>query len=454
MTKQNNIFSINPEVYEKKIKGLTLFFDPLTVSEIVLLEGWEKTMMSMMNGKREFSEIFNKMRRLFPSLSENKMRASISHLVDENIISRKEKRTRLGNNQKEEHIDHLSFWISLSDQCNFRCAYCFIRKDASSMEESGYKKTVSKIIELIKKNRPRFIRVNYAGGEPLLNMKMLKKLHEGLLKIGEELKVKIEETVITNGSLVTDDVINYFKKEQIQTSVSLDGLGEVNDRTRTYRDGASTFSHIQKGLLLLKKNNLLRNVDIVISSQNIHDLLPFVQFLLRSKILFVLNFYKYNIQFGNKLYCAQDELILQLKKIYKKIYTFYEENNIQKSPIEQLQLLDSVQFKEKRTRICGAGTSYFSLRIDGSMDACPLLSIGDMKKNNKTFKVVPSDEISGCKNCEWRYLCAGGCAAEKWIEHGDNSVPSHYCLVYKKLIPYLLSLEGKFILSNKIKASV
>lgn len=454
MIRLTSKYSVNPGVYTKKIKGVTLLFNPLTVSTFVLLEGWGNTMVYLLDGEKDLSVIFEEIQSRFPAIPKGEMVRCMNRLIDEHIVAEiVPKAQNSVIDTKEEPSDHLSFWISLTDQCNFRCKYCFIKKDATFMGEEGYKKTLEKITDLIDKNNPKYVKIHYAGGEPFLNFEMLKKFHNAFLKLARSKKIKIDETAITNGSLITKPVLDFLKKEHLLVSVSLDGLKKENDKTRVYKNGTSTFSQVEKGLLLLYESNVLRNVDIVISSQNINALSPFVMFLLNRKIPFVLNFYKHNVLSGDAFYCKQDELISQLKKIYGKIYAYYKENRTMESPISQLQLLDSVQFKERRTRVCGAGRNYLTFRVDGTLDACPLIYEKEIIRGEKPFHVPSSDWLEGCKNCQWRHLCGGGCAAEKWIKYKNTSHTSHYCHVYKELIPYLINLEGELILHNRIKAS-
>jgi len=55
---------------------------------------------------------------------------------------------------------------------------------------------------------------------------------------------------------------------------------------------------------------------------------------------------------------------------------------------------------------------------------------------------VAVEEKEGCRSCEWRYWCAGGCSLLTHRVTERSDVKSPYCNVYKTIYPELLQLEG------------
>jgi len=82
--------------------------------------------------------------------------------------------------------------------------------------------------------------VTFYGGEPLLNKKVLRfivgYLNEAIRK-GD--LPSLNFYVITNGSLITRKDAAYFKKNNIQISISLDGPKEINDKMRINLSGSA-----------------------------------------------------------------------------------------------------------------------------------------------------------------------------------------------------------------------
>jgi uncharacterized protein len=52
------------------------------------------------------------------------------------------------------------------------------------------------------------------------------------------------------------------------------------------------------------------------------------------------------------------------------------------------------------------------------------------------------EEKQGCRDCAWRYWCAGGCPALTYRVTGRFDVKSPNCRIYKALFPEALRLEG------------
>jgi uncharacterized protein len=48
----------------------------------------------------------------------------------------------------------------------------------------------------------------------------------------------------------------------------------------------------------------------------------------------------------------------------------------------------------------------------------------------------------GCRSCEWKYWCTGGCPALTYRATGRYDVKSPNCRIYKALYPEMLRLEG------------
>ena len=54
----------------------------------------------------------------------------------------------------------------------------------------------------------------------------------------------------------------------------------------------------------------------------------------------------------------------------------------------------------------------------------------------------PVDEKTGCRECPWRYACAGGCPLRTHFSGGRYDQRSPYCAIYQALFPAALRLEG------------
>lgn len=124
--------------------------------------------------------------------------------------------------------------ISINNRCNLNCAYCHFH----TPEKANFKAAemdVYSVLDNIKRHIEKYavnvFKLGFAGnGEPLLDYELLRGYIEyigGYLKTG-----RISAYVITNGTLITKDMLEFFKKHNVSVGFSLDGLPEIHNKFR------------------------------------------------------------------------------------------------------------------------------------------------------------------------------------------------------------------------------
>lgn len=149
--------------------------------------------------------------------------------------------------------------LQLTQDCNFRCKYChYTMNDGSQRVHSN--KNMS--FDMIKKGI-LFLRehsvdspevyIGFYGGEPLLKFEMLKEavLYSQKVFHGK----KINYTVTTNATLITEEIITFFERYEIQMVISLDGAKEIHDKNRVFANGHGTFESVIEKVEFIKKHH-------------------------------------------------------------------------------------------------------------------------------------------------------------------------------------------------------
>lgn len=165
--------------------------------------------------------------------------------------------------------------IVITLRCNCLCKYCH----ASSVDFSNKKydmtwDTAKKTIDMIFQTPSKDIKIEYQGGEPLLNWDVLKQsvlYAEFLNKIA---KKKLGFVICTNLMDITDEQINFCKKHNIEISTSLDGIKELHDCNRQSRIYPSSYDEFIKNSSRVRKV-LGENGDsplLTITKSNLHRL--------------------------------------------------------------------------------------------------------------------------------------------------------------------------------------
>ncbi|OCA02188.1 His-Xaa-Ser system radical SAM maturase HxsB [Akkermansia glycaniphila] len=134
-------------------------------------------------------------------------------------------------------------------KCNHKCEYCQV----SSEEEDAYKYDMSpevamKIIDLIFKAPNKHLKIEFQGGEPLLNWETLTTAVLYAKKINEQAKKDLSFVVCTNIFALNDEHLAFFKEHDIYISTSLDGPRDLHDCHRLMRTSTSSYDKFVKSL--------------------------------------------------------------------------------------------------------------------------------------------------------------------------------------------------------------
>lgn len=155
-------------------------------------------------------------------------------------------------------ITYLS--LIMAECCNFRCSYCMARalrdkrKSNSLMKPEVAFKAIDLFASLIRKHRHQEAYLNFGGGEPLLNISVIRTAVEYCRQSYPDINFRFN--INTNASLVTKEIATFFKEYDFQVASSLDGFKKWNNKVRVYSDGSGTFDYILQGF------NNMRSVGI------------------------------------------------------------------------------------------------------------------------------------------------------------------------------------------------
>lgn len=135
-------------------------------------------------------------------------------------------------------------------RCNQKCVYCH----ASSVNKTESNKydmdieTARKAVDICLMSPSKSIKIEFQGGEPLLNFKIVKFIIEYAKEHELAKNKKIEFVVCSNLTVMTEDMLKYLADNNIFISTSLDGSKNVHDFNRVYREGKGTYEDVIKSL--------------------------------------------------------------------------------------------------------------------------------------------------------------------------------------------------------------
>jgi len=137
--------------------------------------------------------------------------------------------------------------LLITEQCNLRCDYCYIRKVPRAMSRETAQQSVDFLFAAAKASRDP-LSITFFGGEPLLKPALIEFIHDAATRRARQDDREISFSMTTNATLVTERNAEMIARLRIGLRVSLDGIGDVQDRHRRTVDGKGSFSLIARNL--------------------------------------------------------------------------------------------------------------------------------------------------------------------------------------------------------------
>lgn len=140
-----------------------------------------------------------------------------------------------------------SLCFMTAHDCNMRCKYCF----GDTGEYGGERQLMSKevgraAVEFIINNsgQRKHCEIDFFGGEPLINMPLVKDVTEYVRKREKETGKIFKLTLTTNGLALNDANIKWLNDNNISLVLSTDGRKETHDNMRPDAGGNPTYDRI------------------------------------------------------------------------------------------------------------------------------------------------------------------------------------------------------------------
>ena len=124
--------------------------------------------------------------------------------------------------------------LLLNYTCNFKCVYCYSAAGRSQQQVSF--KHIQTLMDYLflsgRKQKSPYI-INFSGGgEPLLSFDLIKKTVSYIRQINPADTYKYNIGLVTNGSLITPEIVDFLKENDIDMAVSFEILKRLQDKER------------------------------------------------------------------------------------------------------------------------------------------------------------------------------------------------------------------------------
>lgn len=173
----------------------------------------------------------------------------------------------------------------VSSICNLSCKYCYYLEKNNLYKRSDVNDKFIMSDELLERFVKDYLRsqtqpqvlFTWHGGEPLMRPISFYKKAIELQKQYANGRI-VENSIQTNGTLITDEWCKFFKENRWLVGVSIDGPQEFHDEYRRSKDGKSSFHKVMNGINLLNKHQVEWNAMAVVNDFNADYPLDFYRF--------------------------------------------------------------------------------------------------------------------------------------------------------------------------------
>lgn len=347
--------------------------------------------------------------------------------------------------------------LKLTTACNLKCVYCSEGdRPAERLPAEIFYKLVDEMPPLLEHVGTKDAEFLFHGGEPMLyGRDALKSLidYARVNLRGYDVRFLMQ----TNGTLIDDDWIKFFKAEEISVGVSLDGYPELHDKNRRTKTDEPTADKVLQNIKLMRETGLSVGTLMVFNNPEAVDadkLFDFIQeHELHPKIHSVVPCGRaLAVKNSAEIYAAWVEL---MQKLFEKSLASDGADVIQ--PLDEIvdAILELAPIREcSFNGTCGK--SFISVYPDGEIGFCGRdnfsrhLTYGNL--HDKTLlelynsanaqKIRARQEYLAshdCKNCADWELCHGGCAFEAVNSFGTLETKYPNCAGRKKFVVWLRS---------------
>jgi radical SAM protein with 4Fe4S-binding SPASM domain len=326
-------------------------------------------------------------------------------------------------------------WV-FTAACNLNCLHCYTYRWRGKPELPLERK-----LQLVREMAEAGVEhVGLTGGEPLIHPHF-KLLAEEIVKHG------MSYHVVSNATMVTDDIARMLARHNVHVIVSVDGPEEYHDRLR----GRGAFKAMVKGVEKLKRYGVEFSTVMAVSKLNYEAA-------------------DAAIETAYKLGAVEAALIPVMpvgRALETKVYVGYREYSIAvekaAAKAEELGLPLSLWCTPFAPLLTRRRVYWWSCRLSSTVDInpegklllCDVLDISLSDVRNKSFKEALEEYLSSpilrtvenppnlpppCRSCPLRDICRGGCYARALILYGDLNAGDPLC---PRVVHYYSSLRKR-----------
>lgn len=334
--------------------------------------------------------------------------------------------------------------ISITGRCNLKCLYCYHFTGAGDVDRDLPAEEWERFLEEL--GKCAVMRVTLGGGEPFYR-RDLKEIIESVVRN------RMRFTLLTNGTLVTDDTARFLAstKRCDKVQVSVDGS---TPSTHDYCRGRGNFARAMSGIGHLQGNGVPVSVRVTIHKGNVNDLENIAKLLLEDLGLpaFSTNSASYMglcRQNSGMVRMSTQDRMLAMDTLLRLNNKYHGRILAAAGPLAEAKRWAWMERQRREGKKvpecgylkgCGGIFRKLAVRADGAIVPCTMLShielgrinrdrLADVWRDHPELKRlrergnIPLEELEHCRGCRYSMYCTGNCPAAAYTLTGSDGGP-------------------------------
>jgi uncharacterized protein len=171
--------------------------------------------------------------------------------------------------------DRLSLIILPTDNCNFRCVYCYENHKNNRMSADSWDAIYAFVTN---KTQLKQLNISWFGGEPLLQASSIVQFGSRLMQYCRDNGIVFGQSMTTNGYLLTRERTQELLKHNLtKYQITIDGIQSEHDAKRYLVDKRGTWNVIVDNLRAIQDINQEYNIVIRYNYDNGSDIDQFLK---------------------------------------------------------------------------------------------------------------------------------------------------------------------------------
>lgn len=311
------------------------------------------------------------------------------------------------------------------------------------------------VLSEARKSNVQYLDITFFGGEPLIESELLFLIADRF-RNEKSLDQLLSFRLSTNGTLLTEHLMEQMMQREIYVSLSVDGPPDIHDLQRVNVAGKGSSQAVEKAIQVLLKANPCANVTCVLTPTSASRAYDCIDWLFNKGF----RYFNLTLDYG------ADWTMSDMKKLessYRELGIWYEQK-ISKNHRFYLSCFDErirsrTMGKISNSEKCDLGFRQFSIAPDGGLYPCtqfvttaglPEFLIGHVKQggfNHDCRKYVHNCSESPkpeCKGCALTDRCASWCSCINFASTGSvTSASPVICHHERVLIPIVDEMANR-----------